>query len=100
MNVERKKKNEKQTNRKKTGISISQTPHYDLRNLKQDCTYSVNVRNLYSNDKRDEHGTSIEFFATGCQQDRDEKRWKYSSNKAAQCKKKSSKSKKYSEDTD
>ncbi|XP_046823036.1 anosmin-1 isoform X1 [Vespa crabro] len=86
--------------KKRLSWKAIQTPHYDLRNLKQDCTYSVNVRNLYSNDKRDEHGTSIEFFATGCQQDRDEKRWKYSSNKAAQCKKKSSKSKKYSEDTD
>ncbi|XP_014606465.1 PREDICTED: anosmin-1 [Polistes canadensis] len=79
---------------------VIQTPHYDLRHLKQDCTYTVNVRNLYNNDKIDEHGTSIEFFATGCQQDRDEKRWKYSSNKGAQCKKKSSKSKKYTSTDD
>ncbi|KAK2586533.1 hypothetical protein KPH14_011425 [Odynerus spinipes] len=79
---------------------VVQTPHYDLRHLRQDCTYSVNVRNIYAGERRDEHGSSIEFFAIGCQQDREEKRWKYSSKKGAQCKKKTDRNRKYSEATD
>jgi len=52
--------------------------------------YSANVRNILKNGESVGHGTSIEFFATGCQDD--QKQRKYSRGKTTRCKTKSSRS--------
>ncbi|EZA51161.1 hypothetical protein X777_10292 [Ooceraea biroi] len=50
-------------------ILTKKTSHYDLRQLRNDCTYSANMRNMRECGGNDDHGISIEFFATGCRDD-------------------------------
>ncbi|XP_011881998.1 PREDICTED: anosmin-1 isoform X1 [Vollenhovia emeryi] len=76
--------------RKSVAWKVVQTLHYDLRQLRNDCMYSANVRNILKNGESVGHGNSIEFFATGCQDD--QKRRKYSRGKITRCKTKSSRS--------
>ncbi|XP_018367950.1 PREDICTED: anosmin-1 [Trachymyrmex cornetzi] len=76
--------------RKSNSWKVVQASHYDLRQLQNDCMYSVNVRNILKNSENIGHGTSIEFFATGCQDD--QKQRKYSRRKTMRCKTKSSRS--------
>ncbi|XP_012287194.1 anosmin-1 [Orussus abietinus] len=76
---------------RKTSSRITEAPHYDIRQLKYDCTYVVNVRNVPHQGKIEEHGTSIEFLATGCHQSRTgEKKQKQPQDKLTQCKSKPS----------
>ncbi|KYM99045.1 Anosmin-1 [Cyphomyrmex costatus] len=76
--------------RKSTSWKVIQTSHYDLRQLRNDCMYSANVQNILKNGENIGHGTSIEFFATGCRDD--QKRRKYLRRKTLRCKTKSSRS--------
>ncbi|RLU23879.1 hypothetical protein DMN91_004087 [Ooceraea biroi] len=55
--------------RKSVAWKVVQTSHYDLRQLRNDCTYSANMRNMRECGGNDDHGISIEFFATGCRDD-------------------------------
>ncbi|EZA61765.1 Anosmin-1 [Ooceraea biroi] len=81
--------------RKSAAWKVVQTSHYDLRQLRNDCTYSANVRNMRKSDN-DDHGISIEFFATGC---RDDQKWrKHPRRKTMRCKTTSSRSKRHFSD--
>ncbi|XP_029035162.1 uncharacterized protein LOC114872275 [Osmia bicornis bicornis] len=75
--------------------TVLKTPHLDIWRLRSECTYNVNVRNIFDDESSDKHGTSIEFFATGCQKEYDQKEKKYSKDKIIQCKNKSLRSKRY-----
>ncbi|XP_034184999.2 anosmin-1 Kallmann syndrome 1 [Osmia lignaria lignaria] len=81
--------------RKKVSWKVVQTPHLDIWRLRSECTYNVNVRNIFDDESSDKHGTSIEFFATGCQKEYDQKEKKYSKDKIKECKNKSLRSKRY-----
>nr|XP_012234083.1 PREDICTED: anosmin-1 [Linepithema humile] len=82
--------------RKPADWKVVQTTHYDLQQLQNDCTYSANIKNILKNGGNNGHGTSIEFFATGCLDD--QKRRKHSRRKTARCKAKSSRSKRHFSD--
>ncbi|XP_076672975.1 anosmin-1 Kallmann syndrome 1 [Andrena cerasifolii] len=84
------------THQRKALWKVVQTPHLDLRHLRNDCLYNVNVRNVHNDKTSEEHGASIEFSATGCQKDLDLKEKKHSRGKLVQCKKKVSRSKRRS----
>lgn len=76
-------------------FDFPQTSHMDLRQLRNDCTYSANVRNVRKSGGTthhgDDHGISIEFFATGCRDD--VKRQKsHPRRKSTRCRTKSSRS--------
>ncbi|XP_015434710.1 PREDICTED: anosmin-1 [Dufourea novaeangliae] len=80
---------EKHLQQKQTFWKVTQTPHLDIRHLRKECMYSVNVRNIFDGENNKEHGVSIEFFATGCQNESDRNDKKHSRGKTMQCKTKS-----------
>ncbi|XP_076647562.1 anosmin-1 Kallmann syndrome 1 isoform X1 [Halictus rubicundus] len=87
---------EKHLQQKQTFWKVVQTTHLDV-HLRRECMYSVNVRNVVDNENDNEndkdHGVSIEFVASGCQNEYDQKGKKHSRGKTVQCKSKSSRKK-------
>ncbi|XP_025162914.1 anosmin-1 [Harpegnathos saltator] len=79
--------------RKADAWQLVQTSHCELQQLRNDCTYKANVRNVPKDDGGDGHGASIEFFATGCQDE--QKRQKHSRRKSARCKTRPSRSRRH-----
>lgn len=73
-----------------------QTPHLEIKHLQSECTYDVNVRNVFNNINNDDNGASIEFVTTGCSKESEEQKdGKLLHNKIIQCKTKSSKKKRH-----
>lgn len=65
-----------------------QTSHLEIKHLQSECTYNVNVRNIFNEiSSKDENGVSIEFFTTGClgesEEDKDNN---FSHGRTTQCK--------------
>ncbi|XP_071857265.1 anosmin-1 Kallmann syndrome 1 isoform X1 [Bombus fervidus] len=82
--------------RKKTWWKLVQTPHLEIKHLQSECTYNVNVRNVFNNINNDDNGASIEFLTTGCSKESEEQKdGKLLHNKIIQCKSKSSKRKRH-----
>ena len=73
-----------------------QTPHLEIKHLQNECTYNVNVRNIFNSINNNENGARLEFFATGCsKQSKEQKDNKLLHNKIIQCKTKSAKRKRH-----
>ncbi|XP_024939309.1 anosmin-1 isoform X2 [Cephus cinctus] len=71
---------------RKTMFRVTEKSHCDVLQLRNNCTYVANVRNILGKGKLEEHGSSIEFLATGCHHGRHKE---IGQDKSSQCKSKS-----------
>ncbi|XP_006619066.1 anosmin-1 [Apis dorsata] len=76
------------SHRKKSWWKVVQTSHLEIKHLQSECTYNVNVRNIFNEiSSNDENGVSIEFFTTGCLGESEEvKDNNFSHSRTTQCK--------------